>query len=680
MNRTLLFIFVLIIVSEGLGIWLLDILKIRRKGFAAPIGFTAILAASQLLYYPVQLFNLSFYWIIGITSVIGLFSIIVTIKNSKEVVKAFLHPSTIVVILTAIIFLIVLKNCYIDMEYSDSATYLNYISFNINAPHINLYDLTTGVRGEEWDVYYLFQGYYHFASFICWFINIPYYVLSSSTEIANMVIVVYGLGLLYNVLCTMLILNFIRSFHLKNHWFVFALTIFILFYTNFSYWNISFAFYGNTFRNLFIMESIMVIYDYFKEENEQIKYLLLITVGAGLACSSSFLFMSFAILYSFAAYMFHIKKIRSLFDMTTLITPMVFYVGAFLSRTHTVIAITFVVLYVIFLFIRYRKPTRRIVTRLEEFFFDHAILIFFIIIPAIFALGSLYLVIFEPDGFNNYMYYFNDFVHLDMVKDYIFIHSNWLDDILNVLRWAGVVMIIATAKTKEDRFMHDFSIMMLVFFLNPLCTVMLSKTITGIVFYRNFMTLFNPITEIILFIYFYHFFEWNVIGQWVLELGLCFATLISNYASFHASELGQYWVYVKNGKDVDATYKIDSDEHTAILTLREAINNDDSNDQPIIVSQSGATLTYIPEAYQLFGPRNNYYASVNEDFYEIARRHYDWGEYEEPDYSKTCSYLKEYDVDYVLLQYWENDEFDTASDACTVTFYVGSKYKVKKVE
>ncbi len=679
MNRILLFTFALIICSEGVGYFGLKVLKVRQKGYAAPVGFAMILAVCQLFYYPAQLFNLSFKSIIVVTSVVFLLALVLTIMNIKQVLKNLIRPRTLIVLVSFIIFFTVLKMCSIDMEYSDSATYLNYISFNINAPNLNLYDFTTGIRGEEWSVLYLFQGYYHFVSYVCYFINIPYYLLGSTSEVANMVIAVYGMGILYQVLSTMFILNVVESFHLRNHWFAFSLLVFILFYTNFSYWNISFAFYGNTYRNLFIMETIAILYYWFKQEDEQIKYLSIFTVMAGLASSSSFLFMSFAVLYSLAAFLFHSKKFRSLFDMTTLIGPLVFYVCAYISRSHTALSVVIFVLYLVYLVARYKKPVRKIVQRCEEFFIDHAILIFFILIPGIFALGTLYLNVFKPNGFNNYSFYFGDFVHLDMVKDYIFIHSNWLDNILNVIRWVSVILVLVTAKKKEDLFMKDFIIMMLIFFLNPLCTTMLVNTVAGIVFYRNFMTLFNAFTEIVLFIYLYRMFEWNVVGQWVLEIALCATTVISNYASFHNSELGQYYVYIKNGKDLDSTYKMETDEREAVLAMREAIR-DNGVETPIIVSQSPSTLTYIPEGIQLFGPRNHYYESIDDNFYQLARRHLDWEEKEELDYSNTCSYVKKYNVDYILLQYWENSEFDEATDACSVTIYTGSKYKVKEVQ
>ncbi len=123
---------------------------------------------------------------------------------------------------------------------------------------------------------------------------------------------------------------------------------------------------------------------------------------------------------------------------------------------------------------------------------------------------------------------------------------------------------------------------------------------------------------------------------------------------------------------------MDLDEREALLTLRSAIR-EKGIEQPIIVSQSASTLTYIPEGYQLFGPRNHYYESIDNDFYNLAKRHYDWDEKEDLDYSKTCSYVKKYDVDYILVQYWENSEFDVATDGCAVTIYTGSKYKVKEV-
>ena len=87
----------------------------------------------------------------------------------------------------------------------------------------------------------------------------------------------------------------------------------------------------------------------------------------------------------------------------------------------------------------------------------------------------------------------------------------------------------------------------------------------------------------------------------------------------------------------------------------------------------------MPEAYQIFTPRNEWFVSVDEDFFSIARRHFDWREEGSPHYEKTCEYIEQYGVDYILDQYWENAAFDEAADACSVIVYDGSKYRVRQV-
>ena len=70
---------------------------------------------------------------------------------------------------------------------------------------------------------------------------------------------------------------------------------------------------------------------------------------------------------------------------------------------------------------------------------------------------------------------------------------------------------------------------------------------------------------------------------------------------------------------------------------------------------------------------------MNEDLYQIARRHHPWVEDSAPDYGMTCDLLKQYQVDYVLDRYWENPDFDEAANACTVDIYQNSYFRLKKV-
>ncbi len=679
MKRIFLVVILLCILSEGVGNYAVKKLKVLKPSFSMAYGFAILLGLLQLLYYPILLVNGPFTHILIITSLVLLGAFCLTILSWKETLHSFIQPKVLLLIGSSLFFLFVFSKLYIDLEFSDSSTYLNYIALNINAPHLNLYNLTNGLRGPEWNIYYLFQGYFHFVSYICYIVNIPYYLLGSTFEVPNMVITIWGCGLLYHILSSSLILSVVDSLKIENKFFYYALLLFGFFYSNFYYWNISFAWYGNTFRSIFLMGSIYCIYQWEKENNSNYKYLILFFTSAALACSSSSLFMSFAILYACASYFFYIKKENALEDMLLMIFPMVCYVCAFL-HTHVLLSVIVMIAYLVILLQSFKKNS--LLKKLEAFFFHYAKEIFFLGIPILFMIGSLLLHFTIKNDFTSYLYYFKNYRLSDMIMDYTFLHSEPLEFILNVLRWLGVILVI---QKKDSMWLRSFCIIMLVFFLNPLCTILLQMTITGMVFYRNFMVLYNPITEIIFFYYIYQRIENKKLSRICLSLILVGVMLMGNICSFFPEyETGLYWVYVRGGKDVDSIYKMDYDEYVATMELRHDIlgkNFDSSyNGQPVVISQSNATLSYIPSIYQVFTSWHYHYPldRINEELYQIQKKPSSWIEEEPMDYSNTCELLKKYEVDYILLQYWDSKGFDEASDACFVTFYTGSKYKVKK--
>lgn len=680
MKRIFLLVIVLLLLSSGVGNWIAKRFQLKAQSFYAPIGFACILGLLQILYYPILFFNLSFMWIVGITTIVLGISLVFTVLSIPQIIQSILKKEFLVILVGSLLFLFVLSHVYVDLDYSDSSTYLNYIALNINAPSLNLYSLSNGLRGEEWNIYYQYQGYYHFCSYLCWLVNFPYYLLGSSYEVPNLVIVVWGLGSLYHILSSMVIVNLVKD--LKTAWwFKLGLGIFLLFYENFFYWNISFAFYGNTFRALFVMLGIYLIYLAEQNHTKQLYYLLIPVFSAGLACSSTFLFMCFSIVYAFAVYLFFKHEEDAFSILYIIVSPVVFYVFAFLSRSHLALGLLLLVLYFVVLFLR-NTLCKGLFTFFQSFFDRFGVILFVVVIPVLFMIGSFVIHLIETNDFTSYLYYFKDFSHSDMMTNYLFINNKWLDGSINVLRWLGVLFILIDHRKEKD-WIFVLCLVMVVFFLNPLCTILLLKTITGMVFYRNFMVLFNPITEALLLYHLYQKVESYAWVRPVLACALVLATIAGNVGSFLEDEqTGLYWVYIRGGKEVDSIYKVDLDEQQAILALKESLTKETMDHQPVIVSQSGATLTYIPSAYQLFGPWQYYYKldRVDEDFYQVARKRDDWQETTTPPYENTCLYLKGYQVDYVLLQYWQSSDFDEASDSCSVTIYEGSKYKVKRVQ
>ena len=321
MKRILIIAFLLIFLSEGTGTAVLKKLNIEKRGPAGALGFAVILGLLQTLYYIPLMLNLSFTWIIVLTGIVLLGALLLTMKELKNTLRTFISWDMAIVAGSAAVFLFIFSKMYVDLDYADSTTYLNYIAMNINAPHLNLYDLSNGLRGQEWNVYYLFQGFYHFGSFLCWLVNVPYYVLGSSSYVSNLVVSVWGLGILYNVFTNMLIVTAVKQMRTDHRVIRICVLLFALFYANFFYWDIAFAFYGNTFRALFVMLLIYIICRWQRDGNENTKWLLLFPLAAGFACSSSFLFMSFAVMFALAGYLSYRKKANALKDMAQLIFP-----------------------------------------------------------------------------------------------------------------------------------------------------------------------------------------------------------------------------------------------------------------------------------------------------------------------------------------------------------------------
>lgn len=686
MTKIFLVILVLLFLSEGTGTFIQKRLGIVQTGFAAPIGFATILACSQILYYPSQLFHLSFLWVIVSSFCILAIAFILTIFSLKDILITLRNKNILLLLVVIGIFLVVLKQCSIDLDFSDSTTYLNYISLNINAPSLNLYDLTNGIRGAEWDLFYLFQGYFHFSSFICWLVNIQHYLLHQASSVPNMVIVVWGMGTLFQILMTMTIFNIVDSFRIDQVYFRYGLMIFAVFFLNFSYWNISFAWYGNTFRNLFILLLVFYIHIWLSSENESVSYLLLPSLFSGLASSSSFLFMGFAVLYALATHLFIHKYPRAFERMYILICPLVLYASAFISRVSVSISVGLLIIYfLLFGIVCTKKILVKEVTLINQFFYSYVKYIFYYGIPLLFAIGSLISHLIKPDALVTYTYFLRDFRHLDMITDYTFLHADWYERIYDVIRWVGIYFILKNGEKDGYGFIRTLTLVLLVFFLNPLCTILLTKTLTGIVYYRNYMVLFNYFTEILILVILYKKMRTRRIAVVLLTTLIIVMSIYVNAISFiDGTQLGQYWVYIKSSKvfELDHVYKIHPDEKNAVEVLREEVKTKNEM-QPIVISQSGVTISYIPEIYQIFGPRENYYANsrVNDEFYQLAKRHYSWVKEDyQADYRKSCSFIEEYKVDYLLIEYWENSEFDIATDECSESIYVGSNYKVKKVK
>ena len=385
MIRVILGVLLVIFISFGYGIEVNKKLRLNIKGFKGVIGFIVFMALIQIGYYPIQFFNLSFNYVVLVSLSVILFGLFLALKNIKNLINDIFNINAVIVLISVMIFYLINYNLFLDIEFSDASTYLNYIAQNINISNLNMFNPITGVAGSEWDIFYLYQGYYHFGSFFCWLINITAFVFNRGSYVANITVITWGLGLIYSFFSTMFIINIVNYFGGNKKRFINIILAYLLLYANFYYWKIAFAFYGNTYRVIIGSILIFYIYRWFKEENDNLKKMFPIIIFAGLSFTSSFLFISFVIMFVLAVYLYMIKKDKTTYDMFTFVFPIALYGIIMFGKVYHTVLFAGILFLLIIYGVRLLKPVRRIFEEIDEFFFNHIKIIVFIIVPVLLA-------------------------------------------------------------------------------------------------------------------------------------------------------------------------------------------------------------------------------------------------------------------------------------------------------
>ncbi len=504
----------LVFLSEGIGRWLLNVLKYEPEYamYAAPYGTAFLFCILCLFYIPIMVFHGSFGGILIVTMLVLAASMIPLMRTWRQTFHILFRARTLYILMAVVLigglFLKYgMTSMLQDSEFLQMIDYINAASLNISSSPL--------------------QGFPLAGSVVIWAMNMnnAYAVLLMSLYAAT-------IGM-------MMSLNFVDSFQLPNPWFRFTLIFFSLFYCTCYSWKVVAAFHGANWRLYFTALAIYTAYRWLKTGKENIKYLLPIVFGAGLFVHEAYLMIAIEIVYCLAVFLFHEQKIRSLYDLTTFLLPVTFYLFFWIGTRNLFGAILFAVVCIIFYMRRNKHKIYHKIIQAEDYMIAYDHLIFVVIIPAAFLIGTFILRFFVKGYGIEYSYYISYFSHRT-VSGFLFPRGNYIDMVMDVWRWAGVFVFMRKAFRKEDRMIKDLGVCMLVFFINPLCMGMLAQ-ITGLETYAcAFEIIFNPFTDILVFIAIYKLFEWTVIGQWVLELCLVFATVLGHVASYTPLPMGLY--------------------------------------------------------------------------------------------------------------------------------------------
>ena len=135
---------------------------------------------------------------------------------------------------------------------------------------------------------------------------------------------------------------------------------------------------------------------------------------------------------------------------------------------------------------------------IEGFLHKYAIQIFVVGVTVLMVVGGFIYYQINPGYEYNYRHYFENHQSYDMIKDYFFIYTGKSQNLVNIMRWIGVILLL-TIKTDDKgmKFFKYLFIVLFVVFLNPLCVIAISKLFASNVYYRTFDVIFNPLTEML---------------------------------------------------------------------------------------------------------------------------------------------------------------------------------------
>ena len=118
------------------------------------------------------------------------------------------------------------------------------------------------------------------------------------------------------------------------------------------------------------------------------------------------------------------------------------------------------------------------------------------------------------------------------------------------------------------------------------------------------------------------------------------------------------------------------DNYDAIKAFQDQTANYHGKDQLRIISHAEGLRVFDGNAWVIFTPREYYYPQdrINDEFYEQARNHYPWDTYYETDFSSACQYIERFDVDYAIVEWFQNWDFDIEVGKCGELFYANDTF------
>lgn len=286
---------------ELLGQSINNIFKINNSPFNFVIGFFFILSMGYLSSGILQFNNVDFDKILIINLIILVFGLVIIFLNLKKI-KINFKIYELVSLLSLAIFSLYFsyQTTLGDLHGFDSTFYINLVVGPLNTQNgLFSFSNTFGYIDNALaaNSTYRFQTYYGFCSSVLFILKLLTGLLNKNVFLSSAYIWIFQILFTFSLISVLL--NCLRNFSKKQFGLYFPIiAVFVLCYLKIYYNNV-YGFYGNSFRAIAISYVCYYATKYNEDGNKNNRYLISLSLIAGCAFTSSFLFFTYIYLFGY---------------------------------------------------------------------------------------------------------------------------------------------------------------------------------------------------------------------------------------------------------------------------------------------------------------------------------------------------------------------------------------------
>lgn len=666
-----IFAFIIILMSFLSGILISELIGYNqdKHRFYTPLGFVGLLGVLQLLYYPVQLFNLStktiylvtlsLFVLISILSFIRYNTLIKHIKDYRKVYKELIFGLIIFITFCLIYYFVKFPTRTDDLYF-----YIPYTISKFKQPYLtaHLYDQ------------YGFQGFYDFVAMWIWvYEKLVQYKLANPVLPEAIVVWVPSIVLFFILAFTIIdVMVWVRTLFKKvqSTWII-GFTIFI--YSIGAYWYLQTPYIGNSFRRISVVIIFLLIISMLDEFNYKKLFVLELCMVSIIAQTSTGFFFAAFILYGLLFYYARKKETGYLHKIVLLSIGPMFFASLFVVN---------VMYYMNSLYGLYLTSTVFELDKKLEKLINKFYIPIIIIVPLMFGiytrLPGFTLPTLNISYFNITPYFFDRHAYEGIENLFEFSFNNLQEVITGlfcVFVWATIIYyIIKNIHTHKPKDYIAFNtVIIFITFFNPWVIAFVMAYMTNVVYFRIYDLFFNILT-IFLFL---GFVLEKVNGKYYLALSVLSFILFNNEVSKN-----QTWMFMGfNDEDYNPLYHVDNLELEVLQRFDDEILLN-SGEVTIVASQ-----IYSSEAFttaNIINVKNNIYTYGDEksdeaEFQRIFYRYEVGLDEVKGDYIRACELAQAKDVQYVILDAQYNRDLEFGIGYCGEKVLEVEQYRVFKM-